>query len=197
MKARQWREFLQEQRTVHGKTIFTVTELANAAAVDRNVLNVELSRLRRQGIVLRYAHGLYGLPGAVRAEDLLRALDAYAYMTGIYALHRHHLITQIPTTITCFTDRRSPRARFRSTPVGRFVFTCVRSRVYDQPAGRPIAGPEQALCDFVYLCRRRGVRPASQVTFRNRDRLRGDRLLRLAKRYPKTVGEELRRFLGG
>jgi hypothetical protein len=195
MKAREWRDFLEEQRNVHGKALFTVTELANVGAVRRNALNVELSRLRRQGIVVRYAHGLYGLPGAASVEDLVIAIDGHAYMTGIYALHLHRLITQVPTVITCFTDRRSARARIRSTPAGRFVFICVRSRVYDQPAGRPIAAPEQALCDFVYLCRRDGVDPASQVTFRNLQGLRRARLARLAKRYPSTVGEEVRRLL--
>lgn len=195
MKARNWREVLEEQKKVHGKVLFTVTELASVGQVGRSALNVELSRLRRQGIALRYAQGLYGLPGAVNVEDLLPAIDSHAYMTGIHALHLHNLITQVPAAITCFTDRRSPRARVRETPVARFVFVCVRSEVYDPPADRPIAGPEQALCDFVYLCRRDGVAPASQVTFRNLGRLRAERLLRIAKRYPSTVGTEVRRLL--
>ena len=197
MKAGRWREFFEEQRRVHGKVIFTVTELANVALVGRSALNVELSRLRRGGIAVRYAHGLYGLHGAVRAEDLLPAIDPHAYLTGIYALHLHHLITQVPTAITCFTDRRSPRARIRSTPIGSFVFVCVRSRVYDPPSGGLLAGPEQALCDFVYLCLRDGVAPASQVTFRNLGVLRSGRLLHFAKRYPSTVGREAHRLLTG
>jgi len=203
MKAREWREFLEEQRKVHGKVLFTLTELANAALAGRNALNVELSRLRQQGIVVRYAQGLYGLRDAVSADDLLVAMDAHAYMTGIHALYLHHLIAQVPTAITCFTDRRGPRVHVRSTPAGRFVFACVRSRVYDPPAGRPVAGPEQALCDFVYLSRRARVAPASQVTFRNLGGLRSanpgglqmDLLFRTAKRYPSTVGEEVRRIL--
>jgi len=195
MKAREWREVLEEQRKAHGKALFTVTELAHLALVGRRALNVELSRLRAQAIVVRYAHGLYGLPGAVSAEDLLPAIDSHAYMTGIYALHEYHLITQVPTAITCFTDRRSPRARIRSTPLGRFVFVCVRSEVYDPPADRPVACPEQALCDFVYLCRRDGVAPASQVTFQNMGGLRAAWARRLAKRYPSTVGVEVERLL--
>ncbi|MBI4603361.1 MAG: hypothetical protein HY721_15525 [Planctomycetes bacterium] len=197
MKAREWREVLEEQRKAHGKVLFTVTELANLGLVGRNALNVELSRLRRQGIAVRYAHGLYGLPGAVSPEDLLPAIDSRAYMTGIYALHLHRLVTQVPTAITCFTDRRSPRARVRSTPLGRFVFVCVRSQVYDPPADGPVAGPEQALCDFIYLCRRNGVAPESQVTFRVLGGLRAGRILRIAKRYPSTVGTEVRRLLAG
>ena len=190
MKARDWRYALEEQRRAHGKTLFTVTELAHVGHVGRNALNVELARLRRQGIVVRYAHGLHGLPGAVSAEELLPALDSRAYMTGLHALHRHGLITQVPAVITCFTSRRSPRARVRSTPAGRFELICVRSKVYAPPAGGVLAGPEQALLDFVYLCRRRGVDAAAQGTFRRLERLRAGRIRALRKRYPATVARD-------
>lgn len=151
---------------MQGKILFTVTELANVAATSRNALNVELARLRRQGAIVKYAHGRYGLPNVVTPEMLLPAMDSRAYITGSYALHMHNVITQVPALITCFTDRRSPRARERATPVGRFVFTCVRSRVYAPPPGGMTASPAQALCDFVYVTRRQGVSPEGLVTFR-------------------------------
>ncbi len=195
MKAREWRAALEDQRKTHGKALFTLTELANLAQVGRNALQVELSRLRRQGVVVRYAQGLYGLPGAVSAEELLPAIDSHAYMTGLHALHRYNLVTQVPQVITCFTDRRSPRARVRSTPVGKLELVCVRSKAYVPPVGGSLASPEQALCDFVYLCLRGGVWPSSQVTFRNLSRLRAGRLRTIATRYPATVGLEVERLL--
>lgn len=196
MKAREWRAALEDLRKTHGKVLFTVTELANLVRVGRNALNVELSRLRGQGVVLRYAHGLYGLPGAVSVAELIVAVDSHAYITGTYALHQHNLVTQVPAVITCFTDRRSPRARVRTTPVGRFELVCVRSAVYAPPAEGSLAGPEQALCDFVYLCKRAGVSPASQVTFRNLVRLRAGRVRAVARRYPSTVRSEVERLIG-
>lgn len=195
MKAREWIRILAEQKLAHDKALFTVTELAHLGQVGRNVLNVELSRLRRQGLVVRYAQGLYGLPGAVSAEELLPAIDSHAYLTGLYALHRHGLVTQIPRTITCFTDRRSPRARVRSTPVGRFELVCVRSEVHAPPTKGILASPEQALCDFVYLCRRGGVEAAAQITLRNVHLLRAGKLESVARRYPTTVGLEVARLL--
>jgi hypothetical protein len=196
VKSRQWREFLEEQKQVHGKTLFTVTELANVAGASREALNVELSRLRRQGVILRYAQGRYGLAGAVTLETLLRAIDSHAYMTGLHALHAHNLVTQVPAAITCFTDKRSPRARIRTTPMGRLVFTCVRSRVYCPPRRGVLAEPEQALCDFVYLCRRQGIPAEGQASFRGLRRLRKARLPGIWKRYPAPVREEVRRLLG-
>jgi hypothetical protein len=116
-------------------------------------------------------------------------------MTGLHALHRHNLITQVPGTITCFTDRRSPRARVRSTPCGRFELVCARSKVYAPPATGVLASPEQALCDFVYLSRRAGVEASAQVTLRRLDRLGPGRLRTIAARYPSTVREEVERIL--
>lgn len=112
---------------------------------------MELTRLRHQGLIARYAHGQYGLPDVITAAVLLPAMDAHAYITGSYELHLHNLITQAPARISCFTDRRSPRAQERNTPVGRFAFICVRSRVYAPPRSGVVATPAQALCDFVYM----------------------------------------------
>lgn len=196
MKAREWRDILEEQRRSQGKVLFTRTELAHLGRVDRKALNVELWRLRRQGILLRYAQGLHGLPGAAGVEDLLPAIDSHAYMTGLHALHRHNVVDQVPATITCFTDRRSPRATIRETPVGRFKLVLARGKVYAPPGDGVLAGPEQAFCDFVYLCRRAGVEAAAQATFRGLDRLSPDCLRAIAPRYPATVQNEVRRLLG-
>jgi predicted transcriptional regulator of viral defense system len=191
MKAAEWREFLEEQNRRHGKVLFSVTELANAALVSRGALNVELSRLRRQGVIERYAHGRYGMPGAVTPEALLAAIDSHAYITGMSALYAHNMVLQSPSRITCFTDRRSPRARERNTPVGRFFFVCVRSSVYAPPSGTVVAPPEQALCDFIYLLRRAGVRAEGQATFRNLERLNMAKMERVLERYPATVAAQI------
>jgi hypothetical protein len=197
VKANAWRNFLEEQRDQHGKVLYTVTELANVAGASRAALNVQLARLREQAIVVKYAHGLYGLPGAVSAEILVAAIDSHAYITGHYALYMHNLVTQVPTTITCFTDRRSPRARERNTPVGRFVFVCVRSGVYAPEPQCLVAPPAQALCDYVYLARRQGVRPESLVTFRNLQRIRTPDFPDRLARYPVTVQNHVERLLDG
>ena len=197
MKARAWQRFMEEQRREHGKVLFSVTELANVAGVSRNALNVELSRLRQQGMIVKYAHGRYGLPGVVTPEMLLPAIDAHAYITGSYALHVHNLITQTPVRITCFTDRYSPRARERDTPVGRFLFVCVRSGVYAPPRASVLAPPTQALCDFVYLMRRAGVAPEGVATFRNLATLVTAEFGSVLSRYPGTVQRHVRALAAG
>jgi hypothetical protein len=197
VKASVWRTFLEAQRREHGKVLFSVTELANVARTSRNALNVELTRLRRQGLMAKYAQGRYGLPGAVTPELLLPAVDSHAYISGSYALFVHNLIAQVPSRITCLTKRRSPRARERDTPVGRFVFVCVRGQVYAPPESGVMASPAQALCDFVYLARREGVAPEAVVTFRNLARLGAPELEVVLARYPRTVQRHVRALVAG
>jgi len=195
VKANAWRQYLQEQREKHGKVLFTLTELANVAGASPAASNVELARLRRQEIIARYAHGLYGIPGAVSPQILVPAIDSRAYITGHYALYGYQMVTQVPAAITCFTDRRSPRAQERVTPVGRLIFVCVRSRVYVPVPEAAIAPPAQALCDYVYLSRRTGAEPEALVTFRNLARIRTEDLAPIRARYPVSVQRHLERLL--
>ena len=191
MKARQWQQYLENQSRRHGKVVYTTTELANVAGTSLRALNVELTRLRQYGIIERYSNGIYGLPGRASPEMLLPFVDRCAYISSGYALHYHHLITQVPLTITCFTNRRHGSARVRMTSLGRIEFVTVKRPVYAPPYEGVVAGPEQALFDFVFLMRRRGILPETLVTFRNLDRIRDDRLESLLPAYPRTVGKHV------
>ena len=191
MKAIEWQQFLQGQREQHNKVVFTATELANVAACNGNSLRVTLQRLVAMGVLERYAAGRYGLPSVATAEDIVSSLDNSAYITGMYALYRHQLITQAPAEILCFTNRRHNKSRTRVTSCGRVVFVCIAGKVYSPPQNDIIAGPEQALCDFVYSCRKRGVTATDIVTFGNLDRLDSEQLRLCLLRYPKSVVKEV------
>jgi hypothetical protein len=196
MKSQSWLRYLDEQRRTCAKSLFSVTELANVAGTSRNALNVELTRLRKRGIIEKYAHGKYGLPGAVSLEALVQSIDSHAYVTGFYALHVHNLVTQVPTRITCFTDRRSTRTAERCTPVGRLLFVHVKGRLYHWPQ-RGMAPPEQALCDYVYLLLAKGIPPEGQVTFCNFGSLHREALSSLRECYPAAVGNWVQKFVFG
>lgn len=195
MRALDWQKFLQKQRDDHRKVVFTTAELANVAQATPKVLNVTLRRLVQQGILVRYAAGRYGLPGAAQPEDLVPALDASAYVTGHYALYKHGLVTQAPAEITCFTNRRHNRSRVRKTPLGRLVFVCIGLRIYHMPRTGVRASPEQALCDYAHLCRKRGVRPLSLVTPRNMDRVDRRKLKQRLRSYPSSVRRDIEQLL--
>lgn len=195
MKAINWQKTLQEQRDKYGKVVFTVTELSNVSSMDTKSLKVSLSRLVERGIIQHYTKGQYGMAGAVRIEDLVPSIDRAAYITGMYALYQHQLTTQAPTEISCFTNHRHNRSRVRVTPLGKIVFVCITGSAYSYPQKNVIASPEQAVSDFVHLCRKRGVSPSDIVTFRNLHRLDSDLLRARLKKYPATVKREVERLL--
>jgi hypothetical protein len=195
MKALEWHQFFQAQQERHGKRVFTVTELANAAQASPRVLSVQMARLLKRGLVRRYAQGRYGPATGVSLEDVLPLIDSSAYATGLYALSRHNLVTQVPFEITCFTNRRHNRSRERQGPLGKLVFVCVSPRVYARPAKGLVAAPEQAFCDFLYLTGRKSLAAETLVTFRNLGSLRTRILDRILARYPRTVGEAVQRII--
>jgi hypothetical protein len=185
MKAIEWVRYLTDQRERYSKTLFTVTELANVADASPAVINVELGRLIKQGVVRRWVPGRYGLPEGVTAEALAAAIDCDAYVTGAYALAYHGYVTQAPREIECFTRRRHNRSRTRPGPLGTLVFVTVSPRVYALPAEGRMAGPEQAFCDLFSISRRRGLDPRTLFTFRKLEKL--DFTTDLLDRYPQTV----------
>lgn len=195
MNALEWLRFLQQQREQHHKVVFTVTELANASGQQRASVIVSLQRLIDRGVMERYANGRYGLPGAATVTDLVPSLDSGAYVTGLYALHRHNIVTQRSMEIVCFTNRRHNRSRVRECSMGRLAFVSISSAIYAYPGASALAGPAQALCDFVYLCCRRRLSAATQATFRNLETLDPEELGRIQERYPKTVARELKTIL--
>ena len=196
MKTLEWQNFFAEQRERHGKVTFSVAELANAAQTTLHALNTELGRLVARGLITRYAHGQYGLTNGVASEDILPALDPGAYITGFCALFRRHLVTQIPTEVTCFTNRRHNRRMDRITPAGKLRFICVPVCLYAKPGGQVLSPAEQALCDFAWLNLRAGVEPQSQVTFQNLNTLSRGRLDKTLRRYPENVRSTLGRIKG-
>ena len=193
MKALAWVRYLNEQRDRYGKTLFTVTEMANVAGASSTVMHVELGRLVKQGVVRRWATGLYGLPAGVTPASLATAIDSTAYVTAAWVLAQHGYITQQPREIDCFTRRRHNRSRRRASPLGTIVFVMVSPRVYAAPAEGGMATPEQAFCDLFYVMRRRGLDPQTLYTFRKLDQL----LLEdsLLARYPQTVQRAVARMV--
>ncbi len=197
MKASNWQNFFAEQRASHGKVVFSVAELANAAQTTLHALNTELGRLVRRGLIARYAHGRYGPVQGVAPEDLVSQVDPGAYITGFYALFCHHLVTQTPNEVTCFTARRHNRKTDRLTPTGKLRFIRVPSAIYAKPPQRVLVSGEQALCDFTWLNLRDGIEPQSLVTFRNLASFNHRRLRQILRRYPGKVQDAVAKITGG
>jgi hypothetical protein len=195
MKATEWEQALRQYRDRYGKVVFTPTELANISGHSMPVLKNTLRRLRNRGILQQYAAGKYGLPGAAEVESLVSAVCTGAYITGLYALYKHGVVTQTPRRIHVFTNRRHNRSRIRTTELGTLVFVCVQRPVYSYPHDSVMAGPEQAFCDFVYRMRRQGLSANSLVSFRKLGSLDRQEMECHLSRYPRTVAGEVHKLL--
>jgi hypothetical protein len=85
MTAVQWIKTLEKQHRDYNKSVFTTTEMASLSGQSRHFLLVQLSRLVKKGVLIRYKRGLYG-EKEQPVEELIPYLDSSAYCTGHYAL---------------------------------------------------------------------------------------------------------------
>ena len=195
MKTLAWQQFFTEQREQHGKVIFSVAELANVSQTSRHAVNTEIGRLVQRGLITRYAHGRYGLPKGVETETIVASIDSSAYITGLYALFLNQVVTQVPTEIACFTNRRHNRQKSYAAPAGKVQFVSVPSCIYNKPSGATFASAEQAFCDFCWLALRKGIDPQSLATFKNLQNLNFGNLRLCIKNYPEEVRQVVTRII--
>lgn len=194
MHAIEWRHILDALAAQYGKHLLTRSELANvAAAHSAQVDDKEISRLLKHGVLKRYAHGLYGLPGLNDVRLLIPLLDESAYITGRYGMFQHGLLSQVPAEITCFTQRGRNFRRRVQTAFGTVRLSCVRPPVYCQPASGVVAPPEQCLCDWLFLVLGEGRRPEGMGTF-FLGTLDDSKLWTLLNSYPASVRRCLKRL---
>jgi len=195
MTAIQWIKLLEYQFEKYNKRAFTITELAALSGMSRASLHVKLNRFVKSGVFVRYIHGLYGLK-KWPPEQIINYFDTDAYCTGHYALFKNGFITQVPTTVTCFTNKRHMHSNRMPIESNAYIleFVLPSIKIFDSSA-RPNASPERAFCDFIFLCRDRGVTPDTFVTFRKLASLDKNKIRGLLPNYPKTVQNEALRIL--
>lgn len=192
MRALEWHRRLSQYAEFNQKRLFTRAELANIAGSRMSVAHMQVTRLLASGVLRRYAHGLYGLPGLQDPGELVIALDSSAYITSRRGLFLRGVLSQVPAVITAFTRRRL-RNHHVDTALGRIVFTRAQKPIYQPPAQGAVAPAEQCLLDWIWVLLREGIEPESQGTL-NLSSLNMERLRQLAALYPAPVGRGLDRL---
>ena len=141
-----------------------------AVSTDRRVDSSSraLAGLAARGLLVRVTRGLWAQPD----HPSFTPFGAVGFLLGhehghvsfVSALHRHGVIAQIPGAVHIAT---TGHGRVLESPIGRFEFFQLRPRmmnggveVSDTEPPYPIASPEKALLDTIYigLRRRRFVR---------------------------------------
>lgn len=148
-----------------GAPTVTTREAAAALRVSTSSASRALRTLAQRGLARRIRHGLWSLADRTAdprllASDITRPHPAYVSFAS--ALAAHGVIDQIPRDIALASTGRAKRVK---TSEGTFVVHRVPPRLfggYVLEAGVPIATPEKALFDFIYV---------SQASGRTRRRL--------------------------
>lgn len=163
MEIYKWIKFFLELEEKYNKRLFSVTELANISNVKLNYARNEINRLYKKGILKRIYQGLYSYKNPDITE-LISQIDQYAYITADTILYENNIINQKPEMIVCFTLKHHGRTRIKRTQIGSIVFHKVKATIYNQPKDLK-ASLKQAINDYLYISKTKGVDPYSQYTF--------------------------------
>ena len=140
-----------------GRPVFRARELSAMAGRTPSTVSQGLAYLRKQGLVVKVAHGVWAaggvMPGpyAVIAHILPKQR---AYVSFTSALHLHGVIEQIPQVVTLASVAHSGEIR---TAAGVFAVHHLASSFFAGFAWREGAGgfllaePEKALVDCLYV----------------------------------------------
>jgi len=158
-------------------------------------LRKALMRAQEKDLIERVGPGLYlNRFAKVTLEELAMALGKPCYVSFESALSYHGIVSQEPLVLTCATAQKPKR---KTTPLGEIVFRHIaqpRFNGYTEKGGILRAGPEKALLDWLYWsAKTRGGFPAADEL--NWDALDKEKIFSLAKEFPKSTQEFLKKQL--
>ena len=132
--------------------VLRTTDAAALLEVPADRASTTLSRLAKEGHILRLKRGLWTLSGALEPLAVVQHLTAPfpSYVSMQTALYHHGLISQIPAVIYLASLART---RTYQTPVGAVSVHHLPASFFFgyEGGGAAMASPEKALMDFLYL----------------------------------------------
>lgn len=180
-----------------GKGIYHLAELSRLSGLSLSSTRRAAQRLADRGWLVRLGKSLYGNRLSAADPPTLEraALRLYPPM-GISlesALFLHGVLDQSPQTVTCVTTNKP---KVFETGLGTIEFHQLAPALffgYELLDGSPVATPEKAALDLMYLRCKRGETTSPDDW--NWDHLRAGRLRALARSFPRAVGLEVQAAL--
>jgi hypothetical protein len=178
-----------------GKSFYRLGELARLAGHSEPAARQTSYRLARRGWLAFVGKGLYAnllrAEGPPTVEEAAGILYPPAYVSLSSALFAHGIADQAPQVLTCVTINKT---KTFMTGLGEIRYQQIKPSLffgYALEGVVPIATPEKAALDFVYLELRNRRRPA--VDEWNWEGLDRARLESWAANYPATVRALIRK----
>jgi len=144
-----------------GKTPLFGADVASLFSKDPQILRNQLSRWKKQGLVVALKKGLYALANSERSVGLSKELIASSLYKPSYislesALSRYKMIPEQVVAVTSVTARKT---RTFQNEEGIFIYRSLKKSLFfgfkleRDESGFPyfMANPEKALLDHLYL----------------------------------------------
>lgn len=188
----EWIGLLQKMGKEGGK-ILALNMLQAATGLSLDAVKKAVQRLGERGYLVKLTNRFYANKFALPSlEEVAMLLGRPCYISFESALENYGVISQMPLVLTCATTRKTKSI---STALGDIFFHHIQPRLFSDhvnEGGILWATPEKALLDYIYinLKTKKGVMALDEV---NRERLSKTRLRQLLQKYPRTVGEIVKR----
>ncbi|MBI3577438.1 hypothetical protein HY086_05370 [Candidatus Gottesmanbacteria bacterium] len=148
-----------ELRNKISTDIFTILDVGkNFPDQSGATVRMQLSRLKKRGLIKVIKRGLYCFPGAHIDElSLARYLYQPSYISLETALNYHGVIPDVPLAVTCVTTVTTKKI---TTESGIFYYHKIPSKLFWGFSLEPffLAFPEKALLDYTYLMGKKATR---------------------------------------
>ncbi len=182
----QWIEFLRR-----GKSIYNLAELMRLTGLSEPSLRRALHRLTQKGLLHKLGKGSYANSFASPSlEEVAGILYPPSYISVESALFLHGISEQTPHLVTCVSTNKTKTFH---TALGEIVYFQIKKELffgYEINDRIPLAWPEKAALDFIYLQRQNGLKPSLDEW--NWENLNIEKLNSLFAPYPKTVPNYVR-----
>lgn len=183
-----WIELLRQ-----GKSIYNFAELSRLSGLSTSSLRRALHRLTKKDLLIKLSKGLYANSFiSPSLEEVAGALYPPSYISLESALFMHGISEQAPQLVTCVTTNKTKTFQ---TAMGEIAYFHIKPELFSgyQINDRiPLALPEKAALDFIYLQRQNGLNPSLDEW--NWDNLNIDKTYSLMTLYPKTIQENIHKY---
>lgn len=147
-------ELIQKLTELH-KSYFTAADLGKILGLRSTSLLVTLSRLVKEGVLLRVRKNIYLVfGGGYEIAQVANQLYFPSYLSFEAALSRFGILSQIPYTLTFATSRPPKKSEVGETEIEYSHLKPDLYFGYQPEGGIYVAEPEKALLDELYLISR-------------------------------------------
>lgn len=143
-----------------GKKIYHFSELLRLSGLSSPALRRAVQRMRQKKILLLVGKGLFANSFAQpNLEEITGFLYPPSYISLESALFMHGVMDQAPYVLSCVTTNKTKAFR---TDLGEIHYTHIKRDLFfsfEIVNQVPLASPEKAALDFIYIQRKNGFKP--------------------------------------